>query len=499
MQRIRDIAQGAKDFADIANQLGLINDETSEAIGNVADLGAGIARIAAGDIAGGILQGLSGLGGVLGIGESAEEKEANRLRKANNEQLARLTREIGNVDFGITGSTFASLEKAFAIITDPSKFLLKDNTRAALGPGGGLGTRVTGVLESFGLTMDDVRAAAEAMGLEFENSASFYRAFAKGLQEIELTRFAETFSGQLDLLNRSFDVLGIEDPAEQFRKTIDLLTSDVFGSPAIQQALAGIDLSTTEGIEQAREALRNVFKNFESLTPEDLGGLTPEQFLDALAQATGLATESLEKLVGTTDEAVASMTNIPRGFKAAAAEWAATLPEVTAKPFAGEMANAVRGLDGIELRADAAFVAELDALADRLGQQQLSAVDAFKPLEDSIGRFAERLPVGLGDAVTRLGTLTPPDLLDAVGQLARSTPSDLLDALAQVRDAVLLTRQTTPVSAPPATSRAPVPPVVINIHATEGQTAAQVAEAAAVAFRRLAMRHTGDTLDYVGA
>ena len=445
MQKIRDIAGGIKDFANIAEQLGLINEETSEAIGNIADLGAGIARIAAGDVLGGLLQGLSGLGGLVGIGESPEEKERNRVNKANTEAIKKLTSEIGNISLDVSGDTFAGLQRAFAVITDPTQFLNKDNTK--------LGNRVNALLLEFGVSIEDVKRLAEEMGLEFQNTAQFYKDFGAAMQQVELTRFAETFGGQLDLLTRSFDILGIEDPAEKFRQTIELLSSDL-GSPAIRDALAGIDLSTAEGIEQAREALRNLFKNFEQLTPEQLGGLTPQQFLDALSQATGLATEALEELLGATEEAVGGMLNVPSGFRIAAARFAAQIPETiedAMRPIDAPLVNLDTDVlaKGLEVAVPPELTSQFTALADALTQQQLSTDRGLPLITDALDRFSSSIPTELPAAIDRIGKITPPDLLGALDALGASSPPDILAALDAVRQAVALPSTTPTITSLP--------------------------------------------------
>ena len=536
-QGIRDIAQGVKDFADIANQLGIINDETAEAIGNVADLGAGIARIASGDVLGGLLQGLSGLGGLVGLGESPEEKERNRVNKANTAAIEKLTSRIGDVGLNISGDTFTKLQSAFKTITDPSKFLLEDNTK--------LGLRVGNLLEGLGLSIEDVKSAAAAMGLEFQNTAQFYKDFAAGLAQIELTRFAETFAGQLELLNRSFDVLGVEDPAEKFRQLTDLLRSQEFGSPAIEQALHGLDLSTSEGIDAARERLRDVFKNFENLTPEDLGGLTPTEFLDALAQATGLADEALRDLVDSTQDAVAGMTNVPNGFKAAATEWAATLPDVVdMKPWDDPLVNVA--LPELKVEVPEALTEEFARLGAQLETQAAVSQQQLPKLADAMRAFAASVPEALPDALARLGTTSPPDLLGKLSELASRSPGDLLAKLDAVRQAVtapgtvqvelatppdltsamkslatvtpadLLSsldrirlaieqQHREPVTTPPAaqgegsgaTASVQIGEITIQVYAAPSQSPQEIAFAVRDEFARLGMRHTGDSLDRV--
>ena len=243
--KISSIIDGVSGILD---GLGLIDDQSRKVVDGLSKLAKNLPGAISGDPSsiigaiGGVVQTIGGL-----FGKSEEEKRREQINRANTNAIKELTLAIGNIDLNVTGFDFKSLTEVFTKITDPSRFLLKDNTR--------LGIRVGQELAAAGLDIDDVKAAAEQLGLTFANTAQFYRDFARALQEVELTSFTDTFVGQMDKLKRSFEILGITDPAEKLRQTIEVLTSDTVGSPAIQRALEGIDLSTAEGLQDFQDRL----------------------------------------------------------------------------------------------------------------------------------------------------------------------------------------------------------------------------------------------------
>ena len=119
--------------------------------------------------------------GSAGSGDSSGSARApkrrgrrTRVNKANTEAIKKLTSEIGNISLDVSGDTFAGLQRAFAVITDPTQFLNKDNTK--------LGNRVNALLLEFGVSIEDVKRLAEEMGLEFQNTAQFYKDFGAAMR-----------------------------------------------------------------------------------------------------------------------------------------------------------------------------------------------------------------------------------------------------------------------------------------------------------------------------
>lgn len=330
--QIVNVAEGVLGILD---GLGLVDDQTRKVLEGLVKVGKNLPGALSGDPSsiigaiGGVVQTIGGL-----FGKSEEEKRREAVTRANTVALDRLRNEIGNIDLNVTGFDFATMQRVFAQINNPAQFLLKDNTK--------LGNRVNALLAANGLDIEDVKAAAEQLGLTFQNTAEFYRQFNAALQEVELTRFTDTFAGQMDKVRRSFEILGITDPAEKLQAMLDVITDVDVGSPAIRDAIAGLDLSTAEGLTEFQERLKDLFLNFETLTPEQLGGLTPTEFLDALAEAAGLSREALEQLTGTINDATMEMLNMPSGFRQARAEFlAAAAGTAQMTPFDGPLANAV--------------------------------------------------------------------------------------------------------------------------------------------------------------
>jgi hypothetical protein len=117
----------------------------------------------------------------------------------------------------------------------------------------------------------------------------------QAMKQAEITRFAQTFSDQFDALQAEFELFDIKDPIAQLKELIKLFDNPNFGSPALRHALAGLDITTPEGRQKAQEAIEKLFQQLQAgtLTPAELGGLTPQQFLEQLKQ--------IHQLLGGTD------------------------------------------------------------------------------------------------------------------------------------------------------------------------------------------------------
>ncbi|HRZ10383.1 MAG TPA: hypothetical protein P5319_10910, partial [Gemmatimonadales bacterium] len=129
------------------------------------------------------------------------------------------------------------------------------------------------------------------LGISFAGALPSVTEMNQLLQAIAANQLAArtgTFAGQLGQLQDIFDVFDITDPLEQLRKLVDLFDDPKFGSPALRQALAGLDLSTPEGRAAAEKAIQELVKRL-GLAPDqggislgDLGAMTPEEFRQAL-------------------------------------------------------------------------------------------------------------------------------------------------------------------------------------------------------------------------
>ena len=136
--------------------------------------------------------------------------------------------------------------------------------------------------------MDDLQKVADELGVTFNEklnpTINELDQLMKAIAETELTRFAETFNGQMAALRAEFEIFDITDPIKQLEKLGEVMSNPAFGAPALRAALAGLDLSTPEGRAAAQKMVEDLFTALQtgSLDPSALGTLTPEEFLNAL-------------------------------------------------------------------------------------------------------------------------------------------------------------------------------------------------------------------------
>jgi hypothetical protein len=267
-------------LGNAAEKMGLLGQDGEKALAIFNDIASAAQQIASGNIfqmiAGGINL-LGTIGGALGIGESAEEKERKALERKNIEHLQEIEHDLGNISFDFTGTDISGLQEAFDVVTDPKQFKLEDNTK--------LGNRVGDVLEGFGLSMLDVKRITEEMGFTFTNTADFYRFFAdtilpKAMES--LTKFGDSLDQQTlkadiraRLSGEDDKLSGFGQAQAEFQRTLD-----VFRQFNPKMAAIFGDLGSESW---TREALQSLEEQFEAGTL-DLGGLTKEQFLDFLEQ-----------------------------------------------------------------------------------------------------------------------------------------------------------------------------------------------------------------------
>lgn len=294
--------QAARGALQIASALGIMNADLAQALTGLVQFGAGLKELKAFNangasgleklsaglgVVGAAVSALSAIGGLLGIGKGPSPNEIAREKalKQNNEAIRELSRQIGHLGSvlgGISGTTLGGVLTA---------------TAAGVAAGGVKGSNdlarlaLERELQRLGLSMLDLREVARGLGLAFvgaEPTFNEMQQLLKALRTAELTRFAETFGGQMQELQDVFEVFDITDPLEQLRKLVALFNDPKFGSPALRKALAGLDLSTPEGRAAAEQAIQELVKrlgldpNKGGITLDDLGGMSPDEFRQAL-------------------------------------------------------------------------------------------------------------------------------------------------------------------------------------------------------------------------
>lgn len=315
----------ARGVLSVARAMGVLSDDAEQALEGVIDLAEGIGRIAAGDIVGGVAQGLGGLIGAIGglFGGESEEERRERERLASesielSEALSRLRRsaeELQQVFESAAGGVVAAVRQVFAELDVRGE--LFEESRS----GGTLSLQpLLADLEAAGVSRDEfidfletlpgdfseligllegrfnqMRAAGEA---STEGILRELEAVQRATAELELSRVFETFRGQLDLLQQEFDLLDIEDPLDQLRRLRELMLEFTDLPEEFRAQLAGANLETEVGRRQFEAALENIFKALASgeLGPGAFGQLTVSEFRSLIGDLEGTLDTAQDEL-----------------------------------------------------------------------------------------------------------------------------------------------------------------------------------------------------------
>lgn len=334
----RTIQEAADGGIQLLHSFGLISDQTSQMLQNMVQVGSSIHELVGIIGAGGsfsqmlpsILSIAGGLGSLISglFGESPEEKAMKATQQANTEAIQRLTQVIGEFGLKVTGQQFTQAGVAISKLLEPGtqNQLLKQFTFGKVGAGS-----VDAILAGTGMTLAQLQDFAKQLGLTLDTTNVF--AFTKSLQDLQkaiqetqLTQFAQTFEGQLQALQAQFNLFDITDPIQQLQMLAKLLSNPAFGSPGIANALKGLDLSTAAGRDAADKLIQQLFSQLQAgtLTPAQLGGLTPEEFLAQL--------EELHKLIDAAKQAAGGSTT---GGTSQSFTVSQQITEVTADRLAG--------------------------------------------------------------------------------------------------------------------------------------------------------------------
>jgi hypothetical protein len=246
--------------------------------------------LAAGGI--GLLSSIAGL-----FGESEHDRENRKIMQENVKALRELTKSLNDTRLGLTGNQYRQFAGISGQLAGASYGGITDLPRY-------LG-QITGILASAGLTISDLQAFAKTLGitLDPEHLASFIAGLDKldeALKQLALVRLKD-FSGQLDLLNRTWAITGA-GPIDRLADLVKLIQG-AEGAQALGGALGGFNLATGGGRNAAREFLLEQLRRAQAgqLTTAELGGLTVTQYLDFLSQFGALLNEANQAIQGTID------------------------------------------------------------------------------------------------------------------------------------------------------------------------------------------------------
>lgn len=297
----RTIQQGVDGAIQLAEAFGLVDSNTAKVLRSIGQIAAGIGPLknaismmqaGTGGIGGVLTAALPVLGGVASVvsglfGKSPEDAERQRLLKENNQNLRNLTERVGDLArINVTGQ---DLQKYSNFLAQAAQQNLRLGANGAL-TNDAVNRQIGALLDKLGLSAKDLIEFAKQFGITIgtggggkitgEDLDKLREAMAKA----EITKFADTFSGQMAQMQAAVNLFNVKDPVKQlelFRKALDGIAG---GGGALGKAIDAFDLSTAEGVAAAQEALQKLFEQMQegTITGADLGGLTPQEFLDAI-------------------------------------------------------------------------------------------------------------------------------------------------------------------------------------------------------------------------
>lgn len=324
----------------------------------------------------GIVDGMGGLG-IIGPGITAAANgalhaataiESMRKAKESTDGLSTVAALAGAV--GVIGGVTAAVGGLISALSSNSATLMANNARlaelrAALeqpkGVGGDIametaiaaalknpalttkdGAKPTNfvdmqafsdMLAKSGITMDQFKASAKALGIDFDGTRASLQAYdaALKLSIAAAQQFGKGLSDQQALQALHDQVYGKTSPADAIASTIKVLNQF---APQLGAGLSGINAATADGQAQLRAALRSLVDQLtgpNGIDPAKLGALGGAKDLAAIISSLQTNLDALSKSASGT---VAALNYVPQGFKVALDRFNSMAPDKAATtPF----------------------------------------------------------------------------------------------------------------------------------------------------------------------
>lgn len=279
---IQNIVQGTIAFAEA---LGGADQKAVKLLGTLGSIAGSVAGLFSGDPKTQISSGFNLIAQLFSLGKqvagakSPEQREREKAVTENTKALRDLIKSNGDIiklrvsgsDIALTRNALATLLPQLPAAGDFRRFG-KDQLRN-IDP--------ARILEGFGVPFERIKEIAKSFGITLDGTIGSWRKLLEALQSLDTKGYADNFAGQLERLEDRWRVFGVTDPIQQLVDRIGLLSES---SDAFKEAFAGIDLTTAEGIEQAKKKLQELFEAFGAgtITLEQFGDLTREDFRNAI-------------------------------------------------------------------------------------------------------------------------------------------------------------------------------------------------------------------------
>jgi TP901 family phage tail tape measure protein len=322
--RARALEENARAGIQLAESIGLIGSEAAKALQDVAQLGAGLARLAGGDLTAIPIVVSSAVSlGKSFFGESPEAKAQKDAIERNTKELRRVGDELAGRRFD-TGERIEKAREALGKVVEDRRLIEKLRWSQPTGFSTGdketfkkTGRAIRRLLDDLGLSFEELKDLADHYGIEIFDKNG--RLTANGLEALyerlnlaadALTGFTNAVDSQREREDLRADVYDEADDATA-RLTRELNLLQRFAPDLFNQFFAGMDPTTPAGRAAIEQAMRMLFEAFDK-KEISLGGLTREEFLsifrgiesavdEAAAAGTGGETQAATIRRGITD------------------------------------------------------------------------------------------------------------------------------------------------------------------------------------------------------
>lgn len=338
-ETLEEMATLAGGILNIADALGVLNDDARQALRGVTDLAGALGQTAeegeSGFLGTGLTLGgftgavgagvsiLSGVAGLIGGGESAEERrtrEAMERLRASIERLRSSFDRQREAISGLPGHLVAGFREVMNAVISSRPEGVRQGAPLTTAD---LTLRLAEAMADAGLSMADMLRIAESLdlptdalerflegGADFEafqnlskeargellNTLNAMNEFIAGADYEELLG---TFRGQMERLRLEFELFDIDDPIDQLRRLRELLLEFTDLPDELAARIADANLDTPEGRAAFEAALQELFARMPELVESGaFAELSPDEVQDLIREMEGLVDEAAEEGAG---------------------------------------------------------------------------------------------------------------------------------------------------------------------------------------------------------
>lgn len=284
----RELQQAADGALQLAAAFGLVNESSTKVLRSIGQIAGSIPALAKALQSGGglgILSAALPIAGALAslVGTDPADAARRKALEDNTAAIRELTAKSGLLGLGVSGAQASGASAGLRgflrgyqpgigqVVAGGESYSAQSQARVAA--------------QAFGLNVRELERLAAQYGITLNGNIRSFEQLAEAIESTitKLGEFGTDLDSQLTQADAAAKIFGITDPLAKLG-----LTQGAYGgrSPILDQALAGLDLSTAEGREAARTALQGIFTTLQAgggtLSAADLGGLTGDQLLQAI-------------------------------------------------------------------------------------------------------------------------------------------------------------------------------------------------------------------------